>query len=294
MWWLFACTLFAESPVARDIAPAEPAPVAPPLWPDPAALRSLPPRAVAGTLLLDAGHGAPKNSGNRNYRCEAEADVMLRVSQGISAALTRAAGDPPVPPGLLVTPTRPDAGLVAYPDRLSLADRHAGTSTPAWLISLHSDTRAGQNPVADPVTGCVSTSGAQGFSVLWSDEGPGELVAGRRRLAEALATRMIEAGFPAYPGLDYGGLYEAGAVPGAFVDRHTPKKRIMLLRRPKIPSVILETHEAWDPLEAKAWEQPATWSAAASAIRAALADTQVSEGKSSKVTNPPAAPAGGA
>lgn len=258
-------------PPAQELAPsgattgnaavnAAPAAVAPPVWPAPGSpLRVLPAPPVGGTLLLDAGHGAAGNSGNTNWRCEAEGDVMRRITDGVADAMGNT--------GLAVRRTRPDGAHVAYPDRLA-ASRGAD-----WLVSLHSDSRAGSGPYVHPTTGCTVAADAAGFSVLWSDEGAAPLVARRRAFAYAVARRMIEAGFLPYPGLDYGGLYEGDVLaPGVFVDRHALAKRIMLLRRPPVPSVIVETHQAWDPADAARWEEPATWAAFGAAVHAAIAD----------------------
>lgn len=241
-------------------APAEAPP--PPAWPD-SPLRVLPTPPVHGTLVLDAGHGAEGNPGNSNWRCEAEGDVMRRVTDAVAEHLAGA---------VAVTRTRPTAALVDYSARLRAANRGD------WFISLHSDTRAGVGLHADAVSGCWQNTGATGVAVLWSDEGEPALVARRHALAQAIATRTAEAGFPPYPGLDYGGLYDPDAVPGVFVDRHEDRKRIMLLRRPKVPSVIVETHEAWDVAEATRWDQPDTWAAFAAALGAALADVEATPG----------------
>lgn len=254
-----ACSVEApalpDSPAVADTPVAVPTPPAP-AWPA-SPLANLATHPVKGTLLLDAGHGASGNTGNSNWRCEAEADVMKRVADGVAEALA---------PVVTVERTRPDAALVAYPDRLKAANRAD------WLVSLHSDTRAGVDLHADPTTGCYANSQATGFSVLWSDEGDPDLVIARHALARAIARRLVEAGFPAYAGPDYGGLYDPDDVPGVFVDRHAPEKRIMLLRRPTVPSVIVETHEAWDVAEAKRWEETATWTAFAAALGVALGD----------------------
>lgn len=214
---------------------------------------------MAGRLLLDAGHGAEGNPGNSNWRCEAEGDVMRRVTDGVALALA---------PVVTVVRTRPDTALVSYADRL------AASASADWLVSLHSDSRAGEGLHADPVSGCYVNVRATGFSVLWSDEGTDDLPERRRALAQAIARRLVEAGFAPYGGADYVGLYEPDVVPGVFVDRHEDKKRIMLLRRPRIPSVIVETHQAWDVAEAKRWEEPGTWAAFASALGAALGDVR--------------------
>lgn len=257
MWLLLACVdppqAYVEAPVA---APTAPAPAPPPAWPEPGAVHALAPRASVGRLLLDAGHGAPDNNGNTNAACEREGDVMRRVADGVAGAL---------PATLTVLRTRPDPGLVDYPTRLRMS-RDAD-----WLVSLHSDSRAGRDIAPSPA-GCWQNVGALGFSVLWSDEGAPPLVAARERLAVAIRDRMVEAGFLAYDGHDYVGLYEG--TNGVFVDRHAPSKRIMLLRRPAIPSVIIETHQAWDPAEVERWTEPATWTAFAAALGVALDDVR--------------------
>lgn len=61
-------------------------------------------------------------------------------------------------------------------------------------------------------------------------------------------------------------------MPGVFVERHKPNKRIMMLRRPGVPSVIIETHHAWDTREAARWEEPRTRQVFATAVHAALVD----------------------
>jgi N-acetylmuramoyl-L-alanine amidase len=85
---------------------------------------------------------------------------------------------------------------------------------------------------------------------------------------------MEEAGFMPYRGAAYSGLYEPDAAqPGVFVDRHPPDQRIFVLRRPSMPSVLIETHHALDAREAARWTEPATLDAFAAAATAALADT---------------------
>jgi N-acetylmuramoyl-L-alanine amidase len=83
---------------------------------------------------------------------------------------------------------------------------------------------------------------------------------------------MAATGFGAYDGFDYVGLYEpTDAHPGLFVDRHEPTQRIRMLRRLKrVPSVIVETHQAWNLDEAERWSEPATLNAFAVALIQAL------------------------
>lgn len=261
--WLWAG---CATPAAEPVVPVVETPQAvltatpsAPVWPEPAAaLRVLEAAAPPGTLLLDAGHGAPGNPGNQNCRCEAEQDVMLRVAGRVRTWLREH--------GVAVKETRPEGAPTPYRDRLRM------TRSADWMISLHSDSRAGFELMPDPSTGCWRNGGATGFAVLWSDEGDDALVAKRHALARAVARRMVEAGFPAYSGRDYEGLYGPDPTDGVFVDRHEDRKRIMLLRRPKIPSVIVETHQAWDSGEVARWEEEGTATAFASALAAALAD----------------------
>lgn len=213
-------------------------------------------------VWLDPGHGAPGNTGNTSVRCEAEADVMRRLAAELTPRM-EALGR------VTLGNTRPDARLVAYRARLAAAEA-AGVDA---MIGLHSDARAGDGVSVDAQSGCLRAAGAAGFSVLWSDEGDAPLVDQRRRLARSVAARLREAGFPAYRGADYPGLYvEDAEHPGVFVDRHLPRQRIMMLRRSRVPYVIVETHQALDPEEVARWEEPATWDAFAAALVAATFD----------------------
>jgi N-acetylmuramoyl-L-alanine amidase len=84
---------------------------------------------------------------------------------------------------------------------------------------------------------------------------------------------MVETGFLAYDGADYFGLYEADAEQaGVFVDRHDDRKRIKVLRRPDVPSLVLETHQAWDWEENARWSEDRTYDALAGAVLATAAE----------------------
>ena len=256
---LAAC--FAAPPALPDPPPvvAEvPAPEVP-VWPaEGAPLRVLaPPPAAPTRVLIDAGHGAPGNPGNTGVNCQREQDVTKRIQD---AVITRLASFP----AIAASGTRPTDALVAYPARIALADRAADV-----MISIHSDVRQGQDLHVDPVTGCLTNHGATGFSVLYSDEGVFDR---RKAWAAAIAARMVEAGFPAYDGADYG-MYGADPEhPGVFVDRHAMPQRIMILRRTRTPTVIVETHQAIDPAEVARWDEPGTLDAFAAALAAAVAD----------------------
>lgn len=251
-----------------EVAPVEVAPSPPataPTWPAAGApLRAPAVRIPEGfgvrRVYLDAGHGAADNSGNRSVLCRDEQDVTLEIARAVAPRL-EATG------AFEVRVSRGPGALVPYPARVAEAE--------AWraeaFVSLHSDTRdLGQEVARDAGGPCYRNDGQPGFSVLWSDEHPTRTPA-RRRLAEAVGARMAEAGFGAYRGDVYPGLYEEGR-PGVFVDRHAPGQRILVLRRPTVPSVIVETHHAWHPEEAARWAEPATWDAFAGALAAALVD----------------------
>lgn len=110
------------------------------------------------------------------------------------------------------------------------------------------------------------------MAILYSDEGSEALVAARRSLARKIARRTASVGFQSYPGADYPSIYEQDEVPGVFLDRHQPAQRIRLLRRPKVPSLIIETHDSHDAAEAERWEEEATVSAFAGALAAGISD----------------------
>jgi N-acetylmuramoyl-L-alanine amidase len=213
-------------------------------------------------VVIDAGHGEPGNLGNTSVTCEREADFTRRTQDAVLARLAAA-------PGLSLRAGRPTAALRTYDDRIA--------SFEAWgadaVLSLHSDTREGDGWEIAPTTGCFAGLGAAGFAVLYSDEGASARVEPRRRLARAVARRLVEAGFPAYGGADYRGLYapDPGAA-GAFLDRHAPGRRIKMLRRPRVPVVIVETHQAVDPDEVARWNEPGTLDAFAAALDAAVRD----------------------
>jgi len=58
-----------------------------------------------------------------------------------------------------------------------------------------------------------------------------------------------------------------------FVDRRTPlRRRVFLLRAPRMPSIIIETHHALDYRESARWAEPRTHDAFAAAVAAALVD----------------------
>jgi N-acetylmuramoyl-L-alanine amidase len=105
-----------------------------------------------------------------------------------------------------------------------------------------------------------------------SDDGARSLVDQRRALAVEVARRLADAGFTSYGGAEYVSLYAAlsADVSGVFLDRHEPDKRIFVMHRPRMPSIIVETHNALDRREAEAWETPEVRRAFGLALAAAL------------------------
>jgi N-acetylmuramoyl-L-alanine amidase len=251
-----------------DPYPAAASAAAAPQWPAPGALLTTPaPTFRAGTralrLMIDPGHGAPNNPGNTGSFCVEEQDSMLFVAVALADRL-EAGGH------VAVRLTRDGGRLVEYGARLAQA-RAWGADA---FVSIHSDVR-GHADRWSPAPGrdCPCALDAPGFSVLYSDEGDPSLGARRLALGRAVARRMGEAGFLAYDGAAYSGLYAADPLaPGLFVDRHAPGQRIFVLRRAAMPSVLIETHNALDPREADRWTDPETLDAFAAAVAAALGE----------------------
>ncbi len=210
-------------------------------------------------IYLDAGHGAPGNPGAQSCFCTFEQDFTLRAALELRSRLEN---------DFDIKLSRKGDELVSYIDRIEEAQQWKAHA----FISLHSDVR-GRSERWSPVFGldCAFSLGAPGFSVLWSDEGDASLVAQRLNLSRALAKQMKSAGFLPYLGEQYTGLYEMdSAEPGVFVDRHLPGRRIFVLRKPTMPSILIETHHALDPRELCRWEEAETWDAFAAVLAYAL------------------------
>ncbi len=223
---------------------------APAAWPAPEAQLSQPALVFDKTprvrrVYLDAGHGAEDNVGNRGALGQLEQDFTLALALDVAGVLTSTGH-------YEVKVCREPGALVGYAERVSEAD--------AWpadvFVSLHSDVRRPDGT---------------GYSVLWSDEGPPELIERRLGLARAMATSLARLGLPAYDGDEYAGLYEGDPMPGVFVDRHAPHQRIFVLRKPAMPSIIVETHNAKSVSEARRWDEPAVRDAFGRALALALA-----------------------
>ena len=235
-------------------------------WPGPDSLQDLAlPKAAAGRtrVVIDAGHGAPGNDGNHGCHCQLEREVTLDAADRLAAALRRLGR-------FAVFRTRVGKARPEYRARIRAAEAFA----PAAVISLHTDVRgeaAWWSP--DGVQQCLTSEAAPGFSVLWSDDGPPDVVRARERLGRALGRRLREAGFIAYRGDDYDGLYRRDTdEPGGWIDVHQPGSRIFFLHASELPTVIIELHHALDPREVARWKEPQTHHAFARAVAAALLD----------------------
>jgi N-acetylmuramoyl-L-alanine amidase len=243
-------------------------------WPSPNATLTPPsPSFPAGfgkrRIFVDAGHGARGNTGNTSCFCVDEQDFTLEAARGLGVRL-EATGH------FEVRLSREGDVRVEYRDRVDEAARWGAEA----FVSLHSDVRGKSDPWAPaPGKSCPMSLSSPGFSVLWSDEGEAAAASRRATLARAVATRMREAGFLAYLGGEYTGLYEGDPqAPGVFVDRHAPGQRIFLLRKPEMPAILIETHHALDPREAERWKDAKTLDAFAAATAAALSDVLGGDG----------------
>jgi N-acetylmuramoyl-L-alanine amidase len=230
---------------------------------------SYPPGFGRRRVILDPGHGAAGNSGNESCGCEPEQDYTLGLAQELARQLESTGH-------FEVRLTRAPGQLVAYAPRVAQAESWQAEA----FLSLHSDVRGRPEPPgggAGPA--CPRANEEPGFAVLWSDEANGTLGAARPRLARALGARLREVGLWPYDGIGYRGLYDGdAAAPGVFVDRHEPGQRIFVLHAPSMASAIIETHNAWNELEARRWHEPATRQALGTAVAAALVDALASSG----------------
>jgi N-acetylmuramoyl-L-alanine amidase len=236
-----------------------------PFWPLAAA--PLDPPAIAwpadfGThrIVVDAGHGSSGNTGTTSAFCESEQDFTLRVAEDLAKRL-EATGH------FEVRLARSPGDATSYGARVSAAD--------AWpaeaFVSLHADAREiATDWEPTPGQHCPRRDDEPGFAVLYSDDAPART--DRRSLAVALAERLADAGFTPYNGIGYtGGIWKAAAdaPPGVFADG---TKHAYVLSHPAIPSVIVETHHAWDVEEDTRWTEPRTLEVFAAATAAALVD----------------------
>jgi len=207
-------------------------------------------------IFLDPGHGVGDNVGAETVGCVLEEDVNLEVARDLAdrleatghfeVRLARASNDGP-----------------AYSRRVE----DAGAWGADALLSIHTDWR-GEPWLWDAGSGrqCWRNDADPGFTVLWSEDGTPPLVEGRRTLARSLAREMARAGIRPYDGVEYGDRYETDEVPGVFVDH----RGLLMLRRPDMPSAIVETHHGLHLEEWSRWREEGTRAAFASAVASAL------------------------
>jgi N-acetylmuramoyl-L-alanine amidase len=241
-------------------APHPPAPVFAELR---AEAPAFPPDFGVRRVVIDPGHGAAGNAGNVSCFCVEEQVFTLAAAEALRDRL-EATGR------FEVLLSREGDRLVEYRERLEEAAAWGADA----FVSLHSDIR-GKADTWSPTPGltCPVSLVAPGFSILHADDGDAALVDARRALGRALARRMQAAGFLPYDGASYAGLYAADpGAPGVFLDRHAPPRRIFVLQKAAMPSVLIETHHALDPREAERWRDPATLDAFGAAVAAALVD----------------------
>lgn len=239
-------------------------------WPHAESLIAAPPAPHATNLrvFLDAGHGAPDNTGNRSSYCEDEERFTSSLAADVADALQRAKS-------ITVMLSRRGDQRPTYQSRVEEARRFGADV----FISLHSDVRARGTPWAPaPGLRCLRDRSAPGFSVLYSDAGPTAATNLRRGFARALAQAMTARGFGAFT--SYARDYDDDDTVGVFLDRHAPGRRIYVLEAPPMPSVIVETHHALDDREVRLWRAPHTRRAFAAAIADALTTTFPARGPS--------------
>lgn len=249
----------ASAPAPPAVAEAPPPPA--PVWPEPGAPLTevdVPVHSLDRPIrvYLDPGHGHGTNSGNNGVRCQDEQDVTLELVEDLKLRL-EGFGDFEVRTG------RPEGSMPSYTTRVTRANEWPADV----LLSLHTDAR-GLITQWEPVPGwsCNWSDGREGFAILVSEEGDATLKQERADLAYAVSRQMAAAGFAPYDGLDYGELYAFGDEPGSFLDR----RGLLMLRRPAMPSVIIEAHHAYDLEEVRRWDEGRTREAFARAVAAAL------------------------
>ncbi len=242
-------------------------------WPsssDGLKLLPLPPAADARRapklrVYVDAGHGAKDNHGAVSALCENEEDFTARTADALAKALA-ATGR------FEVKLSRSGDARPSYGARVAEAEKWRADV----ILGIHFDVR-GSAILWEPEPGkqCWRTPLLQapgeetgGFSVLWSDEDQAKRPErqGGARLGRQISKSMAAAGFAPYGGWDYQGLYVPDEVPGCFIAR----RKVWMLKRPTIPSLIIETHHALDLQERARWDEPRTLQVFAAAIAAAL------------------------
>ena len=238
-------------PAVVPAAPTWPAPGAPLVELDLAAPRNLQPTRI----YLSAGHanGSTKR-GNLGVHGEWEADVALWTTLELAHRLEKL-------DRFEVIVGRREGEQPSYDARIEAARARSADV----FIELHTDARGVLEPFAVTPWGdwTYESTGDHGFSVLYNEGGP--LGPERRRLASLVGESLAAIGLPAYPGYDPSE-YTNDPTPGVFIDQ----RGLKMLRRPSMPSIIVETHNAKDFEESLRWREPATLDAFATAIAEAV------------------------
>jgi N-acetylmuramoyl-L-alanine amidase len=209
-----------------------------------------------GHVYLVAGHAnASDREGNTGVHGQIEAEVSLATSLFVADAWEQL-------DRFDVTVGRRAGERPTYPERLA----HAEEVGADLFIDLHTDARGpwtewAVNPDGEAI---YRNDDGPGFSVLYNASGA--LGPRRRAFARLVADRLAAAGFPAYDGADYTGLYTPDPTPGVFVD----DRGLMMLRRPVMPSIIIETHNAKDFEESLRWRERRTHLAFTAALTDAV------------------------
>lgn len=254
--WVIGCVASPSTAVADPVTD-EPEP-----WPWSSAGLTMPPvRAAFGprkVVMLSAGHAStPTNRGNTGVHGQLEEESNLQAVLDLAERLEA------LDRFEIVLGRRPGE-RISYDARIERAVQ-AGADV---LVELHTDVRGDLFPWARRPDGEVAyrVEGEPGFSVLFNEGAarPDD----RARLASATATALARAGFPAYPGCHYEGLYIAGDTPGVYIDR----RGLRMLRKPPMPSIIVETHNAVDYQESLRFREERTLQVFAAAMANALTD----------------------
>ncbi|MBL8911162.1 MAG: N-acetylmuramoyl-L-alanine amidase [Archangium sp.] len=212
-------------------------------------------------VAVDAGHGYADNTGNIGGHCQREMDHTLVVADFLADALEKTGR-------FEVMRSRVGNALPRYQTRIAAIEKWKADV----VISIHSDARGLATPVEQGDGGvCWQNPDEPGFSVLWNDEGPS--FPARQKLGRAVGSRLRDAGFVEYSGVNYADLYTQDPVePSGWIDKRPLKKRVYFLRASKIPTVIIETHHALDVTEVARWDEPKTFDAFSAAVAAAILD----------------------
>jgi N-acetylmuramoyl-L-alanine amidase len=208
-------------------------------------------------IAIDAGHGAPNNNGNHGCFCHAEMGHTLVSAKHVAFVLSAL--------GFEVKLLRGDSQTPRYLKRIQQAEAFKADV----IVSFHSDVRgeAFEWEPYGPGISCWRNDDARGFAILWSEDGEPNVVSKRQQFGRLMGSALTQAGFPAYSGEDYGYLYRQDPVElSGFIDIRPRKKSVYFLRASKIPTLIIETHHALDPLEVLRFEETKTLDVMAYAI----------------------------